>query len=246
MHKMQILRDTSRLTNKKDFDVHYDEKTGVVTITDKKTGITTVADTKSGHIDHRRFEKGVRPHSALPHKARSSHDDKWEYNFDPKTGDLAMKNLKTGATTFANPDSGKFKTLADYDQVDFFPGLDGNMSTMGLNGEIMDGAGTLETARPPHNSGDPHSYLPGWKPSRPRVRSDLDSVTESPGQSNFRRHFDNWFQRYLGMGDENEYEAAYRIYSLYPKEEHPPMEGWEKEGDDGWGVYPHATQPDAN
>lgn len=41
MRKMQILRDTSHLTSKDRYDVHYDSETGVVTMTDKNSGITT-------------------------------------------------------------------------------------------------------------------------------------------------------------------------------------------------------------
>lgn len=44
------------------------------------------------------------------------------------------------------------------------------------------------------------------------------------------------------MGLEDEYQAAYRIYSLYPDDSHPPMEGWDKEGFGGWGSMPEASK----
>ncbi|KAJ1477852.1 hypothetical protein T484DRAFT_1819702 [Baffinella frigidus] len=47
------------------------------------------------------------------------------------------------------------------------------------------------------NSGDSHSYFPGWWPSPHQKRG--DGITESRRRANYRRHLEN-FKRYMGMG----------------------------------------------
>ena len=98
------------------------------------------------------------------------------------------------------------------------------------------------------NSGDPHTYFPGHEMSPRRVRkpyggAGLDSVTESPQEANFRRHM-KMFQKYLGMDGEDEYTAAYRIWSMHPsdrsglepEEEEEPAEDEDVEGEDVEGA----------
>ena len=91
----------------------------------------------------------------------------------------------------------------------------------------------------PINSGDPHTYFPGHEMSPRRVRrpyegAGLDSVTESPQEATFRRHF-KMFKKYLGTDGEDPYTAAYRIWAMHPSMSSgmEPEEDDEEEEDEG-------------
>ena len=91
----------------------------------------------------------------------------------------------------------------------------------------------------PINSGDPHTYFPGHEMSPRRVRrpyegAGLDSVTESPQEAAFRRHF-KMFKKYLGTDGEDPYTAAYRIWAMHPSMSSgmEPEEDEEEEEDEG-------------
>ena len=91
----------------------------------------------------------------------------------------------------------------------------------------------------PINSGDPHTYFPGHEMSPRRVRrpyegAGLDSVTESPQEATFRRHF-KMFKKYLGTDGEDPYTAAYRIWAMHPSMSTgmEPEEDEEEEEDEG-------------
>ncbi|EKX44528.1 hypothetical protein GUITHDRAFT_152987 [Guillardia theta CCMP2712] len=120
-----------------------------------------------------------------------------EVKYDPATGVFTARNPETGAVTKIDTASGSVDTVADFEKKHFqFEDEDSDVLT-------------------PVNSGDPHTYFPGWKQSPSTTHGRLDGVTESPRSADFRRHYSN-FLRYLGSDGEDPEEAAIRIYNLYP------------------------------
>eukprot|EP00960_Hanusia_phi_P009174 264921-Hanusia_phi.AAC.1 len=120
-----------------------------------------------------------------------------EVKYDPETGVFSARNPETGAVTNIDTASRSVDTVTQFEKQDFRFG--------DQDSDVLK----------PVNSGDPHTYFPGWKQSPSTAHGSLDGVTESPSSADFRRHYSN-FLRYLGSDGEDADEAAIRIYNLYP------------------------------